>query len=220
MTDDNMQDNAYAPVVYTPEEIEALEAHIGKYYGKFDGVFHELVSPDIHVDIAMIKPTAERNYWVLCTMGMGAKPMNVPEEIAEYRLERAEIVACLPPDWNMESQDEEWYWPLRWLKILARLPGDADTWLGWGHTIPKGEPMAANTALSGVMLLTPGAFEPEAYICDLPNGEVVNFYQMLPLYDEEMDFKLENGADALLERMGDEMLEYIKTNRENVCLMQ
>lgn len=204
--------------MYTPEEIECLEAHIEKYYGKFEGVFHELISPDIHVDIAMIAPRPERNYWVMVTMGMGVKPMNVPSELKEYRLERAEIMICLPPDWEIENNDEEWYWPLRWLKIMARLPGDADTWLGWGHSVPKGEPMASNTALSGVMLVNPGTFETEAYACELPGGDVVNFYQMLPLYDEEMNYKLKNGAEALLGKMDDEMLEYMRPDRKNACL--
>lgn len=217
MSEQNQQSD-YNPVMYTPEEIECLETHIEKYYGKFEGVFHELISPDIHVDIAMIAPGAERNYWVMVTMGMGAKPMNVPSELKEYRLERAEIMICLPPDWEIENNDEEWYWPLRWLKIMARLPGDADTWLGWGHSVPKGEPMASNTALSGVMLVNPGAFETEAYECELPNGDVVNFYQMLPLYDEEMNYKLENGAEALLSKMDDEMLEYMRPDRKNACL--
>lgn len=215
---ENSSQKSYAPIVYGQDEIETLEAHIEKYYGKFEGILHELVSPDIHVDIALIKPTEKRNYWVLVTMGMGARPMKIPAELAERGLEmRAEIVACLPPDWNMESDEERWYWPLRWLKILARLPGDCDTWLGWGHTVPKGGPMAENTALSGVMLVNPGAFDVEGYDCELPGGKTVSFYQMLPLYDEEMDFKLTHGADALLDIMEDDMLEYICINRKNVC---
>ncbi len=39
------------PEVYTEEEMEAVEGHIQKYFGKFENVFHELSSPDIHVDI-------------------------------------------------------------------------------------------------------------------------------------------------------------------------
>lgn len=32
--------------------------------------------------------------------------MKVPEELAEYKLERAELAVCLPPDWNLQSDDE------------------------------------------------------------------------------------------------------------------
>lgn len=214
---DNMEQNDYNPVVYEAAEVEALEAHIQKYYGHFEGVFHELVSPDIHVDIAIIKPTEERPYWVLVTMGMGAKPMQTPPELDEYQLQRAELMLTLPPEWEMENNDEKWYWPLRWLKILARLPGEYDTWIGWGHTIPAGAPLAENTELSGVVLVSPGAFETDAYVCELPGGDIINFYQVLPLYSEEMDYKLAHGAEGLLELMDDDMLEYIQINRRNVC---
>ena len=64
--------------------------------------------------------------------------MNVPEELAEYKLERAELAIALPPDWKLDEgsmKDERWYWPFRLLKVLARLPISSDTWLGFGHTM-------------------------------------------------------------------------------------
>ena len=66
------------PELYTKEEIDALEMHIDTYFGSYDRVFHELVSPDIHVDICIIPPSEERPYYTLVTQGMGAHCMNVP----------------------------------------------------------------------------------------------------------------------------------------------
>ena len=94
-----------------------VEAHINKFFGNYDNVFHELYSPDIHVDICVIKPTPERNYYTLVTMGAGAHRMNVPKEIQNEKLDRAEMMICLPPDWKIGDSQEDWYWPLRWLKI-------------------------------------------------------------------------------------------------------
>ena len=54
--------------------MEAVEGHIQQYFGKFENVFHELVSPDIHVDICVVPPSEERDYYTLVTMGMGAPP--------------------------------------------------------------------------------------------------------------------------------------------------
>ena len=71
-------------------------SHFEQYFGKVENVFHELVSPDIHVDICIVPPTEERDYYTLVTMGMGAHRMNVPEELAEYKLERAELAIALP----------------------------------------------------------------------------------------------------------------------------
>ena len=33
-----------------------------RYFGKVENVFHELVSPDIHVDICVVPPSEERDY--------------------------------------------------------------------------------------------------------------------------------------------------------------
>ena len=35
----------------------------------------------------------------------------------------------------------------------------------------------------------------------LPGGEEVNFYQVIPLYEDELNYKLEHDADALLDKM-------------------
>ena len=185
------------PEVYSEQEMEAIEAHINARFGRFDNVFHEIVSPDIHVDICVIKPEAERNYYTLVTMGMGAHRMNVPRELNAKAFERAELLIALPPDWEIENSDEKWYWPLRWLKVLARLPGEHNTWLGYGHTVPNGQPFAENTKLCGVLLTMPYFFGTQAASCNLPGGGEVNFYQVLPVYEEEMNFKIEHGAEAL-----------------------
>jgi len=207
----------YNPETYSGEDLDALERHIEKHFGPFKNVFHEISSPDIHVDIVIIEPTPERNYYVLITMGMGAKKMNTPAELDEYQLDRAELMVCLPPDWELDNlSDEKWYWPLRWLKILARLPGENDTWLGWGHTIPNGSPMAENTRLSALMLIYPSAFGDISFECELPSGGGVNFYQIIPIYDEELEYKLKNNAEALLDLMNSEDLDYIKLDRKIV----
>ena len=121
------------PEVYSEDEMSAIEQHIKNTFGEFENVFHELVSPDIHVDICVVPPSE-------VTMGMGAHRMNVPEELAEYKLERAELAIALPPDWKLDEEslkDERWYWPIGLLKVLARLPISNDTWLGFGHTMDK-----------------------------------------------------------------------------------
>ncbi len=209
--------------LYEEAEMEALEQHIHDYFGEIDTVMHEIASPDIHVDIYVVKPTPERNYYTLITGGMGAHRMQVPEELQEYKLERAEMMICLPPDWRLESGDEADYWPIRWLKILARLPIMENSWLGWGHTIanPGEVPFADNTGFSGVILLSPGGFPPEASVCVMPDGSEVNFYAMMPLYREEMDYKCQNNADALLELLQQEVapedLTPLNLQRKNVC---
>ncbi len=208
-----------APEMYSPEEWTAVEAHMQQYFGPSEHVFHELVSPDIHVDIYIIAPTPERNYYILTTCGMGAHKMNVPAELADRKLSRAEILVTLPPDWKVDSSDERWYWPLRWLKILARLPIEENSWLGWGHTVANSDdaPFADNTRLCGVLLMEPHAFDEAAFHCPLPDGDEVLFYQMIPLYFDEMQYKLKHDAETLLSRFPLRFLEVLDVSRPSVC---
>ena len=197
-------EEAGVPEVYTEEEMEAVEGHIQQYFGKFENVFHELSSPDIHVDICVVPPSEERDYYTLVTMGMGAHRMNVPEELAEYKLERAELAIALPGNWKLKHEDlknERWYWPIRLLKTLARLPIASDTWLGFGHTMDNEEDFAKGTKLCAAILTGPQDTEDGSEVCILPSGEEVNFYQVIPLYREELEYKMEHDADALLDKM-------------------
>ena len=206
------------PEVYTEEEMSAVEQHIGKTFGPVEMVFHELVSPDIHVDICMIPPSEERDYYTLVTMGMGAHRMNVPEELAEYKLERAELAIALPLDWKLDEaslKEQRWYWPIGLLKVLARLPITEDTWLGFGHTMDKQSPFAEGTELSAAILVGPQDVVWEGgEVCVLPGGQEVNFYQVIPLYRDEMEYKLAHDADALLDKMADVSFVVDPTRRD------
>jgi hypothetical protein len=108
--------------LYDEKEIDELDAYLQQALGDYKNVFHEMVSPDIHCDIALVDPTEEAPYWKLVTMGAGAYRMNVPTELAEYQLEYAEYIIYLPSDWNLGSNEENDYWPIRTLKDISRLP--------------------------------------------------------------------------------------------------
>lgn len=193
----------YFPELYSPEEFDTVEAHINRCFGQYDGVMHELVSPDIHVDICIIAPTQERDYYTLVTCGAGAHHMNIPEDLEPQQWGRAELLITLPSDWDLHSSDENWYWPIRLLKSTARLPKWQDTWLGVNHTIGHEGNYAESTDFCGAILLSPQDGAEGAEACVLPNGDEVNFYQLFPLYQEELAYKLDNGGEALIETMAE-----------------
>ncbi|RKW08379.1 MAG: 1,3-beta-glucan synthase regulator [Capnocytophaga sp.] len=208
---------SFEPAYYEQEEREALEEYIKENFGQFDEVFHELVSDDIHCDIYIVKPTPERNYYTLITGGMGAYQMNIPEGFSGSPF--AEMVINLPPDWNVKSEAEKDYWPMRWLKILARLPIEQDTFLAWGHTVPTGEPLEG-TLFTCMLLLGTDDKKDEEAIVKLPTGKEVYFYTVVPLYEQEMLYKLENDTTALLELFSEKDIPYppvVDVNRPNVC---
>lgn len=190
------------PQVYTSGVMELVENHIARYFGSFDCVLHEAVSPDIHVDICLVPPSDKRDFYTLVTMGMGARRMNVPEELAEYKLERAELLICLPSWWKVEEKSEErWYWPIRLLKQMARFPGLSGTWLAWGHTVSNGVPYDGSVRFCASLLLSPLAAEKESQVLKLPDGEEINFYQLIPIYKDELDYKTACGAEKLADAM-------------------
>jgi hypothetical protein len=186
-----------------PELIDAISAHIAAHVGKIDNVFHELFSPHVHIDVHHVAPSPERPFHVLVTSGMSERPMKTPEAANEFRY--AELLICLPESWPISQAtfvDEAHYWPVRWLKQLARLPHEYGSWFGFGHSIPNNdppEPLADGTRLCGWLLLPPLVFGGKFQTLTLPDGRVIHFWSLIALHEDEMTYKLKHGAEGLLE---------------------
>lgn len=201
----------YGVVDGDEQTIAAVDAHIARYLGEVSGVWHEIISGLVHIDVHVVPPVGDRDFYSLVTSGMSALPMAVPEGggIPEF----AELMVHLPADWplNQEAfQDERHYWPIRLLKVLARLPHEYDTWLGLWHTVPNGEPpepYADDTALC-CALITPTVVAAEEFDeLVLPSGKRIAFYQVVPLHADEMFLKLAEGTEALLARMNEAQVD-------------
>lgn len=183
---------------------ESVENHIEKYLGKIHMVFHEIVSPDIHLDIYWIKTQMHgQNVNVLVTGGMSEREMNTPPDMKAFRY--AELCIILPEDWKLTSEDftdENNYWPVRMLKMLGRFPHDYNTWLCMEHTIENqdGKPYADSVRFTGALIFVAMSVNPKFHSMKF-EGEAVNFLTVIPLYPEEIKLKLELGIDALFEKL-------------------
>jgi hypothetical protein len=161
---------------------------------------------------------------------MSDKPMNVPEEFDDRKY--AELCVLLPKDWQIDATshltleetfiDENGYWPVHWLKFIARLPHQYDTWVGHGHTISNGEdvePLAENTKLCCMFLYPSITLGKDFFNLKINEHKTVKFYCLYPLYKEEMDFKLKNSADALIDKFEKyNISDVIDINRKNTCV--
>lgn len=195
------------PTAWAPpaEELalEAVSAHIERHLGPVTRVFHEIVSDTVHLDVHIVGPSADLPFVRLVTSGMSDLPMATPDDEVPRH---AELMVTLPADWRLDEadlQDERWYWPVRLLKTLARLPHKHATWLGWGHTIPHGDPpapYAPGTALCGAIILPSLLTDPAFHLLEGADGRRTAFYSVIPLHEDEMELKLREGTDALLER--------------------
>lgn len=206
--------------LYDDKDLEEVDSYISKAFGSFDSVFHELISPDIHLDVCFIPATDDEPFYKLVTMGAGAYEMKIPDKWKEYNLERAEYVMYVPKDWNLQSQDMKDYWPIKVLKDVARLPILCDTWLSFGHTTQAdeaGTPYASNTKYNSVVLDFCETNQGEVQL-KTSSGKIINFYQVIPLYPEELKFKLENDAETLINLFDEKKINYkiVDINRDSV----
>ncbi len=216
------RDRAFEPAFGNRHTIEAVSRHVGRYVGKVEHVFHEVVSDLVHVDVHLVPPQPDRPLVTLVTSGMSDRPMTLPPgcDASAY----AELLLCLPADWPLEQadfKDEANYWPVRLLKFLARLPHEYDTWLGFGHTVPHGdppEPFDASTGLCCALVVPPTLFDDRFDQLALSDDKVVQFYAVVPIYREEMAFKLRHGTEELLRRFAAVgVCELLDPHRPNVC---
>jgi hypothetical protein len=183
---------------YGQKEEALFLKHIGDRFGAPKKILREPYPQDVKADVAVIAPSPARPWYALITVGMGAFVMDVPPDLTDCELERAELMICLPPNWHVGSPRGDWRWPLDWLRALAHIPAGKEMWLGWGHLIPLGEYVSKSAKFSGMLLIDPTAYEREASYCEMPDGSIVNIYQMLPLFDEEVKYRQAMGTDALL----------------------
>ncbi len=223
--------NDFELAIGDEENITAISDHIEANIGPVDSVFHELISDQVHIDVHWVKPSSNFPFHLLVTSGMSDKPMNVPTDMEDFEsYQYTELCILLPKDWKIQGDktamdevfsDETVYWPIRWLKMIARFPHEYNTWVGWGHTIPNGEfaePFADNTKL-GCMILLPPMHLPESFF-ELPinDNKTICFYALYPLYPEEMNFKLEKGLDALLDKFQEfDVPHVVDPARVNTC---
>lgn len=186
------------------ECLEVISEHIEANLGPIEAVLHEIASDTVHIDVHVVGATSDFPFCRLVTSGMSDLPMSVPAgaEVPAY----IELHMTLPHDWRLNQsdfEDERWYWPIRLLKTLARLPHKHRTWLGWGHTIPNGdpaEPYSSQSALCGALIM-PSVSVPDSFRqLTVREDKVITFLSVVPLHKGEMDLKLRAGTDALTDR--------------------
>lgn len=204
------------------EALEKIEKHYEHHFGKSPGVYHEILSELLHIDVHVFPPTPERACYVLATTGMSDRPMpGTPPENVE--LAHAELLIYLPPDWPLFkntwefTRDDAGYWPVAALKFLARMPHEYGSFLSWGHTIPNGPdaaPIGESTKMGCWCLLSPAFVPEEAASLEIRPGKNVHFFQIVPLYREEMGIKLKHRMEGLLG-----LLEKAKISHEQFFIL-
>ena len=154
----------------------------------------EIVPSELPITIHVIPASDKRPFVTLFTSGMSERPMMVPDGEETYSF--AELFIQLPPDWKYQDlQNPQWNWPILWLRRIARLPHDGETWLGGPTTIiAEDEPptaIAPGLPFTSMLLMAEHHFKTE-------QGAILQLYRVTPLHTDERALEIRSGLPALM----------------------
>ena len=205
--------------------IQNVSDHLTKNVGPIAMVWHEIVSTHVHIDIIQIdeiileEPNSEyRSCRVFVTCGASEKPMNAPQNMEAFR--HGEFAICLPKSWPISTEafkNEAHWWPLRLLKIVARYPFEYNTFFSLGHTMDLGDMSKTGVGFSACVVTPAFCLGPNSVKLQL-NDRTVYFMSIVPLFPEELKFKLDYGMDELEKKFEKyNVFDIIDPTRINVC---
>ncbi len=195
-----------------PALTAAIEAHIAEHYGPQSAVWRhpmpEQEGSPIHLRI--VRPTAERPALAVITVGMSERPMRAGD-----RELSSELVIVLPPTWSFDEPSDTW--PLLALDQLAHFPHEYGTLLGPGHTIQNPFPWS-RSGLIGALFAEQCLAPSEAAELLVHEGRDIHFHAVYFLYEDEMQLKLEQGAEHLWDLLAEaNVTEAVDPDRPSVA---
>jgi hypothetical protein len=210
---------------YFDNHPEAIANHLDKFYKSEEiTVFHEMVSLDFHLDIYFIN-SAEDDFNILLTSGMSLLEMTVPDNVDNPELYKfTELMILLPKSIEFGKvfpSGNENDWLIGMMKETARFPHHYDTWLNIGHTLQANADMetySKETYYVGLVVLPSVTFD-EEFTTIKAGDEIINIYSIFPLYQNELEYKIANGYNALLDKLIEKNgKEVFNPKRENLLV--
>lgn len=197
--------NPFADRTHYHEHAAWIHDHLSKFFDdKLVSVFHEIPTLDLHLDVFFIKPE-NSTFNILLTCGMSTLKMEVDEQAGNpAEFEFAELMMLIPKEIEFEqvySGQNKNDWIISILKQSAKFPHFYDTWIGIGHTLQAEmdmSPYSSGTEFVGALILPSVTFDKD-FTEIHKNGRKINIYIVFPLYKDELEFKIENGYNKLLD---------------------
>jgi len=188
----------------------AAEKHLGHLFGPLEGVVHETRSWLVYVEVHLRGPMPERDYPFvdLHTAGMSQRPMNNPENRRAGLPLHAELTMQFPVEWcdgdsllKAVGRPSK-RWPVLWLRTLARLPHQRNSFLDRGHVVGFQEGDHEGCPFTGA-LLTDALWDDEMAIGPYIRKDLaaVELFQVVPLLPAETDYAQRFCAEDLLAKI-------------------
>lgn len=208
---------------YFDEHYEWINEHIREHFPNSEvSVFHEIMAFDFKVHVHLIK-TKSYLFDVLITSGMSCLEMEIPKEAENPEdLRFAEMMMLIPKGiefgkvYNGEQKND---YIISMLKQTAKFPHQEKSWIGIGHSIVSDanfEPYGNDTEFVGGVIL-PSVTLDENFTEIKRDGRIINIYSFFPLYKNEVQYKINYGYSALLDKIIEaNSKEILNPNRENL----
>lgn len=202
-----------------PVLIEAIGRHVGRAVAPVTLVYHDRDRRWIHLDVHIVPPAPDRPHFTLITSGMAERPLRGAAIVGRDR-ERlwTELVMSVPRDWRFGEgslADPRWYWPIGWLRSLARHAHRTGVGYRAGETIgplsPAGFPKAPT--FDAALFVESSRIPPLEVV-----GREIRFLAVCPLWPAELQHARTAGARSLREAlaaMGHD-LEKVEPDRPSV----
>jgi hypothetical protein len=178
------------PITYFNKQMEELENHIEENFGShFECVMHEITSEYVHTDTFVVNSKDDEKIFVTC--GMGARTMETP-----CGFKRCELVMITRKEFPVTKENARIL--AGELTKISKFPFREETWLGTGHTmdVSKKFKEAFGYDYVAFMKLPHSA-------CVTGIKEDVEFLLVVPIYEAEREWCVENHTLAFLEKLNE-----------------
>lgn len=196
--------------IYEGDELKTLLDFIAENFGNNMEVFPftENDKANHSAEVIIVPPHDGRDFYALVTVGMGSYRGTEVVDESHKITHRTEICAFLPGELKPEEIIKKYQWTARIMCQFSDMIQVEKSWLGPGHTISYGADLEPGLILNGVIFdmldmddLFPEDEDAVHSTCILPDGERVEFIQLFPIYEEEMLYKIDRGADSLFRKL-------------------
>jgi hypothetical protein len=152
-------------------------------------------------EFLLIAPSSKNGNKILMTTRLSDFKMNVHEKhIGE---EFNELYFYLPSYWNVDDlNNRNMNWVFIWLEKLKMHVIEKNTWFGNGHTLATGKtlvPLSEKMLQNHFILAQPIEFRTELSPI-LVQDKQINFLAVIPIFEDEMDYKQGKGTLKLLKK--------------------
>ena len=153
---------------------------------------------------------------VLMTNGLSNYTMPVPEKYKDRS--HVELYFCLPSYWDLATENGKWV--IKWIQKLAKYCIEKQTWYGIGHTFPNGNPALplSNTMKQKYLMLNAPYFLEKELIPIQDEGKSIHFLGIIPIFEDEMDYKMGKGTYKLLQKIEGKGISELLDDYRMSCL--